>query len=291
MEYDWNWFFSSFSQSASALIGIIGAFIISRLLGLSEKINSIIMDFNNLVIHFNKLSQNLSDRHFYWHTKTSVRYNSDIKKSICNGDFDNLSDAEILEKIYNLDNSLYKVDDAVLEAYIEINNKVRPKVVTQEIGHGYSFKDNIMVELDIPRVGTWDELNKESDVINQLKVEAKTLIQYFRQNLDNLNSFKDSIRPLKTIIFLLILAFPLTVIYPLHFMPMGADEKPLISLNFEQLFTFKSFLLSAFFVVIESIFIYFLILSKNIKSKLNNTKLKNSDNYLEIKNYCEYFNE
>ncbi|WP_262887779.1 hypothetical protein [Flavobacterium bernardetii] len=42
MSIDWNWFFSSFCQSAAALIGIIGAFIISRLLGLGEKINATI---------------------------------------------------------------------------------------------------------------------------------------------------------------------------------------------------------------------------------------------------------
>ena len=291
MEYDWNWFFSSFCQSAAALIGIIGAFIISRLLGLSEKINSTIADFDNLIIQYNKIKQNLTDRHFYWHTQTTVRYDNEIKELICNGDFDNLTESEILEKIYDLDDTLYRIDDAVMEAINEIKEKVKPHVIENEILSGFTFKDNTLVNLDFPPAGTWDELNRESETINQLKAEAKTLIQYFQQNLDNLNSFNDSIRPLKTIIFLLMLAFPVTVIYPLHFMPMGIGERPLISLNFEQLFTLKSFLLTAFFLVIEAIFIYFLILAKNMKSKLKNTKLKNTDDYRQIKNYCEHFNE
>ena len=37
MIVDWNWFFAAFAQSAAALIAIIGAFIISKLLGENEK--------------------------------------------------------------------------------------------------------------------------------------------------------------------------------------------------------------------------------------------------------------
>jgi hypothetical protein len=291
MEYDWNWFFSSFCQSAAALIGIIGAFIISRLLGLSEKINSTIADFNSLIIQYQKIKQNLTDRHFYWYTETSVRYDNEIKESICNGDYDNLTESEILGKIYDLDDTLYRIDDAVLEAINDIKDKVKSQVIENEILPGFVFKDKTLINLDIPPAGTWNELSKEKDTINQLKAEAKTLIQYFQRNLHNLNSFSGSIRPLKTIIILLMIAFPLTVIYPLHFMPMNINESPLITLNFEELFTFKSFLLTAFFLVIEAIFFYFLILAKNLKLKLNDTKSKNTDDYRNIRNYCEYFNE
>ena len=34
---DWNWFFAAFAQCAAALIAIIGAFVISKLLGENEK--------------------------------------------------------------------------------------------------------------------------------------------------------------------------------------------------------------------------------------------------------------
>ncbi|MFJ5472563.1 hypothetical protein, partial [Pectobacterium carotovorum] len=40
---DWNWFFSSLSQSSAAIVGIFGAFIITKILSnqtnYSEKIN------------------------------------------------------------------------------------------------------------------------------------------------------------------------------------------------------------------------------------------------------------
>ena len=41
MNYDWNWFFSSYYQCAATLIGIIEAFVMSKLLGLSVKVNLI----------------------------------------------------------------------------------------------------------------------------------------------------------------------------------------------------------------------------------------------------------
>ena len=35
--FDWNWFFAAFAQSGAALIGIIAAFIISKIIGELEK--------------------------------------------------------------------------------------------------------------------------------------------------------------------------------------------------------------------------------------------------------------
>jgi len=59
---DWNWFFSSFSQSAAALLGIIAAFLISRLIGLNERIDKTISDFESLQIEFHNIKERFSIR-------------------------------------------------------------------------------------------------------------------------------------------------------------------------------------------------------------------------------------
>lgn len=293
MTIDWNWFFSSFAQSAAALIGIIGAFIISRLLGLSEKISSSITHFDNLVIEANKILAGISKRHFYWYTKTNVRYDSDIKEAIRKGDYDNLNRNEILAKIYATDRRLYKVDDAAMEAFNELFNANRPKQTETKLGGGLSMIHNPPISLDIPPVGIWDRLSKEKEAINELEIEARTVIQHFEQNLQDLNSYDETIQPLRVIIIMLMVAFPLTVIYPLHFMPIGTNEIPTVTFNpitiFKLLFSIKSFLLLAFFACIEGIFLYFLTLTNQMNKRLTTAKLNNSEDLRSIKTYSEYF--
>lgn len=292
MNLDWNWFFSSFCQSAAALIGIIGAFIISRLLGISEKINLTISDFDNLVIEYNKIISSICKRRFYWYTKTNVLYDSDLKDQIKKGEFDKLEKQEILDRIYKSDSNLFKNDKAVLDAFEEVFEKYKPKYTN--VGNGLSSLNMQSIGiLDIVPTGTWDRLRIEKDLINQLEIDSKTLIQYFEQNLQNLNSFIDTIKPVKIIIFLLIIAFPLTVIYPLHFMPMETNMNPLITFEpikiITQILTFKFLLLLIFFISIESIFCYFYLITTDLKNKLKIAIEFNSEDLRNIENYSEYF--
>lgn len=284
MSIDWNWFFSSFSQSAAALIGIIGAFIISRLLGLGEKINATISQFDNYVIESNKIISSISNRRFHWYTKTMVRYDDEIKEAIKKGEFENLTKEEIINKILESDNILYKVDDAIMESFEELYEKHKP------IPKG-GF--TTFPQLDIYPDGIWARINQEKDNINQLEVEARSLIEYFHQNSQELNSFENTIKPLKIIILMLMIAFPLTVIYPLHFMPIATNQNPEITFNIisiiESTISIKFFLLLIFFLTIEGIFYYFLTLTNELSKSLKNAKENNSANLKDIKYYSEYF--
>jgi hypothetical protein len=284
MSIDWNWFFSSFCQSAAALIGIIGAFIISRLLGLGEKISGTILQFDKYVIESNKIISSISNRRFHWYTKTMVRYNDDIKEGIKNGDFENLTKEEIINKILKADKRLYKVDNAIIESFEELYKKHKP---TPKGGFA------TFPQIDLYPEGIWARTNQEKDNINQLEVEANSLIEYFHQNLQELNSFENTIKPLKIIIKMLMIAFPLTVIYPLHFMPIATNQNPEITFKIitiiESFFTLKFFLLSVFFLTIEGIFYYFLTLTNELTKSLKDAKENNSDDLRDTKYYSEYF--
>jgi hypothetical protein len=295
MSIDWNWFFSSFCQSAAALIGIIGAFIISRLLGLSEKIGSTISQFDNLVIERSRIIASISNRRFIWYTKTNIKYGSDIKKAIRDGEYDNLDNGDILKKIYETDSRLYKNDEAVLIVFKELYESNRPKRTATKLGYGFSMINTQPITFDIPPVGIWDKLNKEKEAIDNLEIESKAIIQHFHQNLQDLNSFEDTVRPLRVIIIILIIAFPITVIYPLHFMPMQTGENPILAFNLftilKTLISLKSVLLIAFFATIEGIFYYFLTLTDQLNNRLATAIQNNSDDLKSIKNYSKYFDQ
>lgn len=287
---DWNWFFSSFCQSAAALIGIIGAFVISRLLGISEKISGVISELDNLIIEFNEIILKVNSRHFYWFTKTHVKNNSDLQEQIKNGEFENLTEKEILEKIYNLDDRLYRIDEAILESFNEVYKKHKPEYI--DYGNGLLTKTNYPI-IDFPPKNLWSDLENEKELIDQLQISSHILIQKFNKNYQDLISFDNSIKSLRNVIVLILVAFPLTVIYPLHFMPMFPNKNPEITINLKEilssLLTIKNGLLFVFFITIEGLFYYFLSLIKNLNVELKSAKEYNSKDIKNIKRYSIYF--
>lgn len=287
--HDWNWFFSSFCQSAAALIGIIAAFIISRLLGLGEKINLTISTFDDFVIESKRIKNSIANRDFYWYIYTMVRYNDGLKEEIKKGAYNNIGRAEILKKIYDSYLIPYKNQTAVFEAFYEIERLHKLK----------SSKPSILDNIEainnppIPEIPPINRLKSEKEAINLLEVESKTLVEHFTQNLQNLKSFDNTIKPLKRIIFFLIIAFPLTVIYPLHFMPVDTTKELTLNYNikeiFQSFFSLKFILLTIFLITIESVFIYFLILTSQFNKSLKSAINSNSETYRDIKNYSNYF--
>lgn len=287
---DWNWFFSSFCQSAAALIGIIGAFVISRLLGIRERANTTISEFDNLIIEFNELILKINSRHFYWFTKSHVKYNSELKELIAAGEFEDLTQEKILEKVYALEDRLYKIDAAVMEGFNYSYDKHKPKYT--DIGNGFSVKNTFPI-LDLPPQGIWTDLETEQDQINNLKIQSQVLIQKFEKNSQDLNSFNSSIKSLKAVIIVLLIIFPLNVVYPLHFMPLAVNAIPKltfdINLILKSLITLKMTLLAIFLFSIEGIFYYFLTLIKTLMEDVSLVDAHNSKELKDIKRYSVYF--
>jgi hypothetical protein len=286
MNYDWNWFFSSFSQCAAALIAIIGAFVISRLLGLSEKVNLLVSDFDKLIIQYNKIRSSLDKRKFDWYTEKTVRYNDILKEEIKKGNYSNLSEIEIIEKIWVNVPNIYKLKPSILSAFHELY------AIYGSFKDGRTFYS---VNLEIVPVGLIGRLNTEKEAINNLEIEARTLIEQFKNNQQELNEFKDSINPLYRFIIILMIAFPLTVIYPLHFMPAYLNQYPEWTINpiliYSTILSLKNMMLFIFLVIIEILFWYFLRQTQQIKLKHLSAINNNSEEYKNIKSYSEHFDD
>lgn len=292
---DWNWFFSSFSQSAAALLGIIGAFIISRLIGIDEKRNVLTSEFDDLVISYNKIKELLSVRKYDWLNRIFIKYDDDLIKKIQNREFDNISDDEILGELYQQDNRLYKSDTQLLISFKELYEKYKPKEEPiRKPGEVY-ITHNPLPILNIPPDGMWDNVSRERELINDYLIEASELIRKFNKNHQSIGGFIKGLSIINKIVWTLIISFPILVVYPLHFLPIEIGQIPELTFDFcliiKMLFTVKSFLLLIFIISIESIFIYFLVLIKQIREVLSNHQDNNIDEYTNIKSYCEYYRE
>lgn len=295
MNIDWNWFFSSFSQSAAALLGIIGAFIISRLIGIDEKTHILSSDFEDLKIAYNKIKDSFSIRKYSWVNSTFVKYDDDIIKQIQNREFEGLSENEILKKIYEQDNRLYKDDQSILSSFNKLYEEYKPKEEPKrKIGEIYVVNNPLPI-MNFPPNGTWDKIGDERDLINKHLIDASELIRKFKKHLDSLGNFESSLNTIKIIVWILIISFPLTVIYPLHFLPIEIGKLPTLSYDLwlivKELVTLKNILLIIFLIAVEGIFVYFLFLVNQIELKLSNLKQEHLEEFRDINSYCDYYRE
>ncbi len=282
---DWNWFFSSFSQSAAALIGIIAAFIISKILNISEKVSHLTSQFLLLTIDFFHIKNKLSIRKFEWYNDSIISNSRDLKELISSNIFEKLNEQQILNKIYQVEPNLFKIDKQVLESFCELKNEVLKKKNNENFGYGN-------INTDFIHRDAWKDIISEKEKIDILKIEALSLISKFIIHQQEFSSIKSSFKPISIIIILLMLAFPVTVIYPLHFMPVQLDSTFEIVFDFKQVFLnmdlFKFSLLAIFFLSIEGIFIFFIFLLNNLKKELDEQIKLNTDEYTNIKSYSKY---
>lgn len=289
MTIDWNWFFAAFAQSGAALIAIIGAFIISKLLGESEKEEQNSNELEELIIHYKDLKKRVSNRYFDWYDKKNIQYSSDLGDSIKNGDFNGLNDEEKLSKLFEIETNLLGTDSCI-DALNERIEKLTP--TTTEFGNRLSMVNHTM-ELNIPPKGMWSNLSEEKEIINSLGIESETLIDQFRKTQNKIEAASKNLVPIKVTIYILMIGIILTVIYPLHFMPLEINQTPnvvvSISLFFELLFSLKGILLFILTLVIEGIFGYFLWLTIRTEKRYEEIKGKILDDYLDIKSYSKYF--
>lgn len=288
MQIDWNWFFSAFAQCGAALIGIISAFIISKLLGENDKYEQLSNTLENLKIKREYFLDKISVYRFNWHDHQNIRYGYSLGKAIENGEFENLTDNEMLEKLFILDPSLFRTNNCLKyleERIIESSPSYAP------IGPNLSIKmPNIG---SIPPPGIWDKVAEERDKIINIKIDCESLIKEIKSTLNSLLKTKLNLKPIKFTILFLSFGFIVTVIYPLHFMPLAANSIPEIGFSIQaflsNLMSIRGVLLLCMFLTIESIFIYFLILIKNLETKYIESIKSIDESWLNIREYSEHF--
>jgi hypothetical protein len=288
MNQDWNWFFSSFCQSAAALIGIIAAFVISRLLGLDEKISLLTSDFLDLISRFNVLKDQLTMQNFAWLNSMMFKYEvENLSRAIKDGNFKGLNDEDALGLLYKLEANIYKDDAENLISLRQLENSLYERQKLEALGY-----KNLQGAMPHETSST---MSTEFDKINLLKIEVKSTVYKFEQNQRAFKSYLSSLKSIRKIIVVLCIAFLLTVIYPLHFMPVDASKGVNITYNvgviFGMIFTLRAVLLFIFFAIIEGVFLYFFWLVYKIINDVNTAVKEHLPEYHKISGYCGYFRE
>lgn len=279
--FDWNWFFAAFAQSGAALIGIIAAFIISKIIGELEKEENFSNDLNKLFIEFNDILKKIDFRSFHWYDRLTISYSSKIKESIESLEhIELIDDKRKMDFLLKLEPTLFGTEDCLTE--------FEKKIEEVEGTLGQRF-----VLPTIPPAGLWDNLSDEREKIIDLKIQSESMIEKFEKLKRLREVSKARMKPIKVVIWILIFGFLITVAYPLHFMPLNLNETPKI--NFEianiisNLISIRGVLIILLTFVIEGILIYFLNLIGGIDSKYKKMAESIQTKHTELSNYSKYF--
>lgn len=285
MNQDWNWFFSSFAQSAAALIGIIVAYLISRILSLSEQVNKLVSKFTDLNLNYLLLKEKLNSRKFKWYNESIIEKSDLLKKEISKNKFNNLTDRKKIELLYNIEPTLFKIYETNLSALNNIISEFEKKNKQDVLN--YSFND-----LDFTTQSFWNTVQEEKEKINEIKTDVYYNISNFIINKEEMKSLLVSFTPIKVIISILLITFPLTVVYPLHFLPQQNGVSPILIYDpfiiIKTILSLKNMMLLGFLIPIEGILIYFLFLVSSLKKDLKVTYDLSTDEFIKIESYSIY---
>lgn len=98
---DWNVFYSSLAQSTAAFVGLLGAFIITKIINNEQQFNENKILIEDYIVNANNLKMRLKDRYFNW-------YNTRLRKKV----FEKLEDVSYDDK-----SILYKSPESIYEEF------------------------------------------------------------------------------------------------------------------------------------------------------------------------------
>ncbi len=290
---DWNWFFSSLAQSAAAIVGIFGAFIVSKILSNDSVFRQKIILSKELIVGAEKVVDDADDLYFGWFIKRTNEEAFDDAKKLLDKD---IYDAE---QIY---------DECPFSVYVpreEIVGQIR-KMIEDRLSRAKKREEELLRKLKaqpglaiiesvhrplpkMPNPGLLNELNKERDSIDRVIRDARHQIRLISNHLENIQGNPESSLQISYTLILIVLLFFSGVIYPLSFLPLPVDAHIELSLAsfFPLLFSLKGALLaivSIIFSIVVAIFFWM-----NLKMKYSKSIIEKLQSFADISSYSEYF--
>ncbi len=285
---DWNWFFSSLSQSSASIVGIFGAFIITKILSNNSNFDKNNLISKELIALSDKIVDDANDRYFKWYNKhTNESAFSDAKKYIQKG-------------IYNPDEiygeckfSVYSPKSKIIEHINLLIDKHKEKVAAELQRN----KDRPAGITAIPRPSFLDAmpvvpvigLEVEQEAIDSVVRNARHQIRTISNHLNNIKNNPEYSEQISYTLGLIVLLFFSGVIYPLSFMPLRPNSTIHLSLEafWNLLFTIRGLLLgivSFTFISIISMFY-----RMNLKMKYDSEIVSKLEIYTKLSSYSHYF--
>lgn len=297
---DWNWFFSSVAQSAAAIVGIFGAFIVTKILAnqsayaeKNRRIQELITLGEKLVDATNRLA-------FEWyHKHDSASEIEDLEELL---EKDETEDPESLYEKLRFSPYIAKADALQTISRVKSNREERLQREREEsrrqmeqarkLGIGSAFampaRANLISGLNSSR-HIQPQLTKEREEIDEMYTEVKHHARVVSDFHSLVVSHPESSALITASLVLILTLFFAGVIYPLSFMPLPTDWKP--SLSFSEIpnfiFSLRGALLAVVSILFSTMLAMFFVL--NIRMRYPQALLEQLEEYKHLSKYSKYF--
>lgn len=297
---DWNWFFSSVAQSAAAIVGIFGAFIVTKILTNQTAFAEKLLRIQELITQGQKLTEASNCLSFDWYHRN-----------------DSADELERLEKLLEEDDSqtpqsLYEklhfspyIPRADAIATIARAKCLREDRIAREreqrrrqfeqipaqglFGSARPLDFGQLPGISSPRIQMGPQLKKEREEIDGLYTEARHHVRLVSDFHAIVAPNPESSPVITASLALILTLFFAGVIYPLSFMPLPTDWKP--ALSFDAIPSFLFSLRGALLMVVSLLFttmlaIFFVM---NIRLKYPVEKLERLEHFKHLSAYSQHF--
>lgn len=296
---DWNWFFSSVAQSAAAIVGIFGAFIITKILANQSAYAEKSRHAKEILTLGAKLADaasRLSFERYHRHDSAGeVRRLEEILEK------DSSQTPEDLYEKLHFSPYIARADAVATIARVKSNREERlerereearrrmEQVKSAGLASAFASLSNpaMFRTPDISIIQP--NLTKERDAIDALYTEAKHHSRVVSDFYLLIASHPESSKLITISLALILTLFFAGVIYPLSFMPLPTDWKPALSLSAipDFLFSLQGALLSVVSIIFSSMLAMFFVI--NVRMKYPAALLAELEEYRKLSKYSQFF--
>lgn len=296
---DWNWYFAALAQSAAAIVGIFGAFVITKILtnqsGFSEKLNRAKETLNDC----RKVVDSVSDSMIEWYNTRVQEEELDTMQYLLDED-DSLTPAQLYDRLnfspyQERGESIKAITDSSDDRLEKIEREEQEARLRSSMPSGLTIPNNPYESLilDPPTLmqntTLTNEITRMREFIGAKVVDAKHQIRVARDCLDGVRGNPESSAQITTALVLVAILFYAGVIYPLSFLPVPANGS--LSLSFEAFWPLISSLKGMLLLVVSLVFTSILLMffALNLKLRYPIQTINELEGFTKLSNYSKYF--
>lgn len=294
---DWNWFFSSVAQSAAAIVGIFGAFIVTKILANQSAYAEKSRRMQELITLGEKLVDATSRLAFEWYHKHDTASEiEDLEKLL---EKDETEEPESLYEKLRFSPYIAKADALQTISRVKSYREERLQREREEsrrqmeqarrLGIGSAFARPARISGLNSSLHLQPQLTKEREEIDGMYTEVKHHARVVSDFHSLVVSHPESSALITASLVLILTLFFTGVIYPLSFMPLPTDWKP--SLSFSEvpnfIFSLRSALLAVVSILFSTMLAMFFVL--NIRMRYPQALLEQLEQYKHLSKYSKYF--
>ena len=227
---DWNWFFSSFAQSSAAIVGIFGAFLITKILNNQALFSQKNSRAKNVIVECKRVMDLSKNRYFNWYNKH--KNEEEYKKLI--EMLKEGSDLSATEFYSELNFSIFTPKDDVIQKIqiIKNNYKEEKRKKEEELrqrasiysarNSGRVYAESVPYEIRLPtNINLIGELNKERELIDKTLGDVKHHIRMAQNMINEISGNPECSGLITKMLMFVGFLFFFGVIYPLSFLPVN----------------------------------------------------------------------